>query len=159
MELKTECATKLESMKAEEMRLIYKGKILKDEQTLDSYKITDGMTVHLVKGKSAGAKPADTTTTEASSSSELGAGAGAGPTRRVGPADRSDAGAGRARGDRRSSGAQQPICARRQPSSDRSHLTSVAPNAQSNSFIARITKTGTSPSNTGTSAPRWSRLR
>lgn len=79
MELKSECATKMESMKAEEMRLIYKGKILKDEQTLDSYKIIDGMTVHLVKGKSAGgAKPADTTTTEASSSSELGAGAGAG---------------------------------------------------------------------------------
>ena len=78
MELKTECATKMESMKAEEMRLIYKGKILKDEQTLDSYKITDGMTVHLVKGKSAGgAKPAESTTTEASSTSELGAGAGA----------------------------------------------------------------------------------
>ena len=62
LELKTECASKMESMKAEEMRLIYKGKILKDEQTLDSYKITDGMVVHLVKGKSAGgAKPADTT--------------------------------------------------------------------------------------------------
>ena len=62
LDLKTECATKMESMKAEEMRLIYKGKILKDEQTLDSYKIVDGMVVHLVKGKSAGgAKPADTT--------------------------------------------------------------------------------------------------
>lgn len=35
------------------MRLIFKGKILKDEQTLDEYKITDGLTVHLVKGKGA----------------------------------------------------------------------------------------------------------
>ena len=41
-------------MAAEEMRLIYKGKILKDEMTLVDYKITDGMTVHLVKGKAAG---------------------------------------------------------------------------------------------------------
>ena len=86
----------MDAFKAEEMRLIYKGKILKDEQTLDSYKITDGMTVHLVKGKSAGgAKPADTTTTEASNSSSLGAGAGAGcggPRARVplGPIHRLD---------------------------------------------------------------------
>jgi len=35
------------------MRLIFKGKILKDEMTLDEYKITDGLTVHMVKGKSA----------------------------------------------------------------------------------------------------------
>ena len=39
-------------MTAEDMRLIFKGKILKDELTLDEYKITDGLTVHLVKGKS-----------------------------------------------------------------------------------------------------------
>ncbi len=42
-------------MKAEEMRLIFKGKILKDEMTLDEYKIVDGLTVHMVKGKSAAA--------------------------------------------------------------------------------------------------------
>ena len=42
-------------MKADEMRLIFKGKILKDDMTLDSYKITDGLTIHLVKGKTAGA--------------------------------------------------------------------------------------------------------
>jgi ubiquilin len=35
------------------MRLIFKGKILKDEVTLEEYKIEDGVTVHLVKGKSA----------------------------------------------------------------------------------------------------------
>jgi ubiquilin len=71
-------------MKAEEMRLIFKGKILKDEMTLDEYKITDGLTVHLVKGKSAGA-PGDSsslsgaTATDASSvAGSTGAGAGAG---------------------------------------------------------------------------------
>ena len=40
-------------MVAAEMRLIHKGKILKDEQNISEYKITDGLTVHLVKGKSA----------------------------------------------------------------------------------------------------------
>ena len=40
-------------MKAEEMRLIFKGKILKDENTLDDYKIENGLTIHLVKGKTA----------------------------------------------------------------------------------------------------------
>jgi ubiquilin len=43
------------------MRLIFKGKILKDENTLSEYKIEDGVTVHLVKGKSASG--ATTTTT------------------------------------------------------------------------------------------------
>jgi ubiquilin len=36
------------------MRLIFKGKILKDELTLDEYKIADGLTVHLVKGSNKG---------------------------------------------------------------------------------------------------------
>ena len=31
------------------------GRILKDEQTLKDYNITDGQTVHLVKGKTASA--------------------------------------------------------------------------------------------------------
>ena len=42
-------------MKAEEMRLIFKGKILKDEMTIEDFKITDGLTIHLVKGKTAAA--------------------------------------------------------------------------------------------------------
>ena len=41
------------AMPADEMRLIFKGKILNDEKTLPDYKIENGMTVHLVKGKSA----------------------------------------------------------------------------------------------------------
>ena len=59
-------------MKAEEMRLIFKGKILKDEMTIEDFKITDGLTIHLVKGKTAassGAAAATTTLpTEASDS-------------------------------------------------------------------------------------------
>ena len=42
-------------MTADEMRLIFKGKFLKDEMSLDEYKISDGLTIHLVKGKSTGA--------------------------------------------------------------------------------------------------------
>lgn len=57
------------------MRLIFKGKILKDEMTLDEYKITDGLTVHVVKGKSAsGAQPA------ASTASAEGSSLGGAPT-------------------------------------------------------------------------------
>lgn len=47
------------------MRLIFKGKILKDEQGLDFYKITDGLTIHMVKGMSANvAKPAEQAQTQ-----------------------------------------------------------------------------------------------
>jgi ubiquilin len=64
----------------EEIRLIYKGnitwchnrigKILKDENTLKDYKIADGDTVHLVKGKTAaGASSTPATTTQATTSS------------------------------------------------------------------------------------------
>ena len=53
-ELKEACVEKA-GITAEEMRLIFKGKILKDDNTLEEYKIEDGVTVHLVKGKSASA--------------------------------------------------------------------------------------------------------
>ena len=80
-DLKEECAKKQEAMAAGEMRLIFKGKILKDEMTLDEYKITDGMTIHLVKGKAAGGQPSAPTSTAASdsgaSASANNAGAGA----------------------------------------------------------------------------------
>lgn len=67
-ELKGAC-TSDSGIPAEEMRLIFKGKILKDENTLAEYKIEDGVTVHLVKGKSAtGASTTTTTTTESTSS-------------------------------------------------------------------------------------------
>jgi len=78
-ELKKACAEKQTAMAAEEMRLIFKGKILKDEMTLDEYKITDGLTIHLVKGKSAGAAATDTSSaTGSTASTAAGAGGAAG---------------------------------------------------------------------------------
>lgn len=63
-------------MKAGEMRLIFKGKILKDEMTIEDFKITDGLTIHLVKGKTAaagGGAAAATTTLPTESSDSTGA--------------------------------------------------------------------------------------
>lgn len=56
-ELKEACAegSKLDP---ESQRLIFKGRILKDETTISEYKIEDGLTVHLVKGKAASAAAA-----------------------------------------------------------------------------------------------------
>ena len=56
LDLKKVCAEKAGGS-AEEIRLIYKGKILKDDNTLVEYKIADGDTVHLVKSKAAGSQP------------------------------------------------------------------------------------------------------
>ena len=79
-DLKAACAAKQTNIAANEMRLIFKGKILKDEMTLDEYKITDGLTVHMVKGKSAnplGASAGAATTTQpAAAGSSLGGAAG-----------------------------------------------------------------------------------
>jgi ubiquilin len=52
--LKEACVEKSE-IPAEEQRLIFKGKILKDDSDLPFYKIENEVTVHLVKGKSANA--------------------------------------------------------------------------------------------------------
>jgi len=78
-ELKEECAKNQTAIVADEMRLIFKGKILKDEQTLDEYKIADGLTVHLVKGSKAGAaKPAEGSSLGGTTSDATAAGTGAG---------------------------------------------------------------------------------
>ena len=78
-ELKKACAEKQSNIAAEEMRLIFKGKILKDEMTLDEYKITDGLTIHLVKGKSAGgAATAGTTASDSGSTATAGTAGAAG---------------------------------------------------------------------------------
>ena len=50
------------------MRLIYKGKILKDELTIEDFKIGDGQTIHLVKGKTNAAAGGATADVGASSS-------------------------------------------------------------------------------------------
>lgn len=82
LDLKQACAEKA-GITAEEMRLIYKGKILKDDNSLVEYKINDGDTVHLVKSKAAGAsstaptQAAEVTSTTASSGTASTASTGA----------------------------------------------------------------------------------
>ena len=57
----------------EQMRLIYAGRVLKDIQTLASYNIEDGHTVHLVQGAAA---PAASVTSPPSQSASAGGIAG-----------------------------------------------------------------------------------
>ncbi len=52
------------------------GKILKDELTLEEYKIENGVTVHLVKGKSAASGAPTTSTSESTATSTSQASAG-----------------------------------------------------------------------------------
>ena len=54
-DLKLQIAKEMECNK-ENLRLIYAGRILKDEETLESYKINDGHTLHVVK---TGVKPTE----------------------------------------------------------------------------------------------------
>jgi ubiquilin len=56
-DLKVKVAEKLE-VPVEAQRLIFKGRILKDDQTLEECKIVDGVIVHMVKGKTTAAAPA-----------------------------------------------------------------------------------------------------
>ncbi len=77
-------AAKQTAIPAAEMRLIFKGKILKDEMTLEDYKITDGLTIHLVKGGAKGpaastAPPTGTAPTTAASTAPADTGAQAQP--------------------------------------------------------------------------------
>jgi len=53
LQLKQACESKV-SLPPDQQRLIFKGRILKDEQTLESFKIENGVTVHLVKAKAQG---------------------------------------------------------------------------------------------------------
>ncbi|CEG45154.1 Ubiquitin-like protein [Plasmopara halstedii] len=65
-------------------RLIYKGKVLKDDQTLESYGIQANDTIYFVKGSGRPAKPATDTTT--SSSTNSGSAPAATPTPVAAPA-------------------------------------------------------------------------
>ncbi|KAG0265976.1 hypothetical protein DFQ27_000226 [Actinomortierella ambigua] len=76
LEFKEEIAKKCETP-AERQRLIYSGRVLKDADTLDTYKIAEGHTVHMVRSAAPGGSttstpaatsnttPASTTTTSA----------------------------------------------------------------------------------------------
>lgn len=67
------------SIPADRQRLIYSGRVLKDDQTVDSYKIQNGHTVHLVKGAASTASAARGAV-GGSSASTSGAGAAGGST-------------------------------------------------------------------------------
>lgn len=74
LELKTQCTEKTQ-LPAESQRLIFKGKIMKDAQTLASYEIADGLTVHLVRGKTAAAAGQPSAATAATNAPAAGTGA------------------------------------------------------------------------------------
>lgn len=76
LELKEAIAV-VSSIPAANQRLIYSGKILKDDQTVESYKIQDGHAVHLVRSggntassNTSSSSTATTTTTTTTTSSE-----------------------------------------------------------------------------------------
>ncbi|CAM9385697.1 unnamed protein product, partial [Heterosigma akashiwo] len=53
LELKEQIAEQA-TVPAPQQRLIYKGRVLKDDQTLESYSVAEAQTIHLVKGSAAG---------------------------------------------------------------------------------------------------------
>lgn len=57
LDLKGKIAEQL-SVPAAQQRLIYKGRVLKDESTLENYDIQNEHTVHMVKGAAPGGSPA-----------------------------------------------------------------------------------------------------
>lgn len=58
-DLKTKLATEeFENIPIERQRLIYSGRVMKNEDTLTSYKIKTGNTIHLVKSAASNPTPA-----------------------------------------------------------------------------------------------------
>lgn len=60
LQLKEEIATKAD-IPADRQRLIYSGKVLKDSDSVDTYKVQTGHTIHLVKSAAKPAAPAAST--------------------------------------------------------------------------------------------------
>ncbi|KAJ2497233.1 hypothetical protein GGH96_005257 [Coemansia sp. RSA 1972] len=58
LDLKTKIAGELDDTPVDRQRLIYAGRILKDEDKLEVYKIADGNTIHMVKSGAKKAAPA-----------------------------------------------------------------------------------------------------
>ncbi|WWD01625.1 hypothetical protein V866_008570 [Kwoniella sp. B9012] len=68
LDLKESIASKSDVEK-ERQRLIYSGKVLKDEDSISSYKIQTGHTIHMVKGAAKSNTPATSSSTTGGSSS------------------------------------------------------------------------------------------
>ncbi|CAI2166154.1 2732_t:CDS:2 [Funneliformis geosporum] len=68
LEFKQAIAEKCDTA-ADRQRLIYSGKVLKDVDTLETYKIADGHTVHMVRGSTPAAADGSTTVKGSSSQS------------------------------------------------------------------------------------------
>ncbi|KAJ2140223.1 hypothetical protein IW136_002680 [Coemansia sp. RSA 678] len=58
LDLKTKIANELDDTPVDRQRLIYAGRILKDEDKLEVYKIAEGNTIHMVKSGAKKAAPA-----------------------------------------------------------------------------------------------------
>ncbi|GFE54338.1 ubiquitin family protein, putative [Babesia ovis] len=70
LELKAKCADRAGAT-PENQRLIFKGRIVKDEDTLDSLKVEDGNTIHLVRSGAKRSSPVDQVSGTQSESSPL----------------------------------------------------------------------------------------
>jgi len=55
--MKVRCTEQKTELEVERLTLVYKGRILKDEQTAAELKLADGQTIHLVNKPAAGKKP------------------------------------------------------------------------------------------------------
>lgn len=66
-QLKSEIAKHLTDTPAEQQRLIYSGKVLKDNEVLETYKMAEGHTIHLVRSQASRAAPSSTPSATAES--------------------------------------------------------------------------------------------
>lgn len=64
---------------AERQRLIYSGRVLKDNETLSTYKIKDGHTIHLVKSAASNQQQRGTPSTQSTSAAASGGAAASQP--------------------------------------------------------------------------------
>lgn len=90
LDLKNKLATpEYADLPVERQRLIYSGRVLKDPDTLASFKIKDGHTIHLVKGAASNARqnPASQSSNAASTGASAPAPAPAVPTMATGTAN------------------------------------------------------------------------
>ena len=82
LDLKNKLAgTDYADLPADRQRLIYSGRVLKDSETLESYKIKDGHTVHMVRSAPSTQRPNPASTaTSSSTAASAGQGIGGVPT-------------------------------------------------------------------------------